>query len=103
MTNLSSNRISSHSKYYQGLGYRGYNVKLATLGSLGDPYYATNKPTINSQVEWQHWPSLEYTDIYRTVTKEGPWAVHPYIGPIFGEWANIQGISIAFRRERAPR
>ena len=68
MTDSSSSWVSSHSKYYQGLDVEAkkrYDVKLATLGSLGDPYDAENlkKPTI-CQVEWQHWPSIEYPDIY---------------------------------------
>ena len=68
MADSSSSCVSSHSKYYQGLDIEAkkrYDVKLATLGSLGDPYDAENlkKPTI-SQVEWQHWPSIEYPDIY---------------------------------------
>ena len=28
----------AHSKYYQGLAKKQYDVKLGTLGSLGDPY-----------------------------------------------------------------
>ena len=66
MTDSSSSGVSFHSKYYQRLDFEAkkrYDVMLATLGSLGDPYDATKKPTI-SQVEWQHWPSLEYPDIY---------------------------------------
>ena len=65
MTDSSSSGVSFHSKYYQRLDFEAkkrYDVMLATLGSLGDPYDATKKPTI-SQVEWQHWPS-EYPDIY---------------------------------------
>ena len=67
MTDLSSSWVSSHSKDYQGLDVEAkkrFDVKLATLGSLGDPCDAANlkKPTI-SQVEWQLWPSIEYPGI----------------------------------------
>jgi hypothetical protein len=63
-TGAVAGRISPHSKYYQGLDIkakRHHGVKLASLGSLGDvPYDAAGlKKSTNSQVEWQHWPSIE--------------------------------------------
>ena len=40
-----------------------YRAKLALLGGIQDPYLQQT-PTSNSLVEWQHWPEVEYPDIY---------------------------------------
>ena len=40
-----------------------YNAKLALLGGIQDPYLHPT-PTSDSIVEWQHWPEVEYADIY---------------------------------------
>ena len=54
-----------YSKYYQGLDIEGkkqYDQKLAMLGSLGDLY--SGLKNLPASLEWQHWPSVEYPDIY---------------------------------------
>ena len=55
----------AHSKYYQGLNIEAkkrYDVKLGILGSLSDPY--SGLKNLPANLEWQHWPSIEYPDIY---------------------------------------
>ena len=65
MTDLSSSWVNSLSKYYHGLDVEAkkhYDVKLATLGSLETPMML--QTWRSRQIEWQHWPSIEYPDIY---------------------------------------
>ena len=62
---LSKSDVSAKCNYYEGLDVEAkkrYDEKIATLGSLGDPYAVQKKPS--TSLEWQQWPSVEYPDIY---------------------------------------
>ena len=60
----SRNEGRVNSSYYDGLDLEAkkrYDVKIAALGKLGDPYAAQKKSL--TTLEWHNWPSVEYPDI----------------------------------------
>ena len=55
-----------YSNYYSQLDVDAqsrYSAKLALLGRIQDPYLHQT-PISDSIMEWQHWPEVEYADIY---------------------------------------
>ena len=41
-----------------------YNEKLAMLGGMEDPYATIASASSEASVDWQHWPDIQYPDIY---------------------------------------
>ena len=61
----SRNEGRVNSSYYDALDLEAkkrYDVKIAALGKLGDPYAAQKKSL--TTLEWHNWTSEEYPDMY---------------------------------------
>ena len=94
MMNSSWNKASSNSNYYDGLDLEAkkrYNVKIALFSSLGGPYTVHRKSL--TSLEWQNWPSVEYSYLITMPSLYTMWSWRWFITFASRLWAVVMFLS----------